>query len=345
MSEEPRTAPGQGVVGMQPTMESDVREAASGQTLKDVRAFVREALRPTTKVIYLVGCGGSLFMFSAMRFLLEQSEIPTVVLNSQEFVARAPRLVGPDSIVIASSTFGGTQETAGAIEWAQSKGAPVLLVSALADSVCGRAAETVVSHTGVEAKQVLLAVIAYELLAAQGVCPDAQKRIAGLAASGAAFREVNEAFDEKFKSAAKAISDQGCVYVLASGPNEGAAQTFAACYLQEMQNQDAVAIGANDFLHGTFEVIDGKTPVVMFVGEDQTEDIARRAKTFLDRYNPESQIFDSRDFPLTGVAAEDRAVVGSLIYNSSLIARLAQCVEETSGRPLLGRRYMWKVEY
>ena len=45
------------------------------------------------------------------------------------------------------------------------------------------------------------------------------------------------------------------IYVLGSGPLEGAAQTLAMCYLQEMQKLNATAISAGEFLHGPFEVI------------------------------------------------------------------------------------------
>ncbi|GAB3707532.1 fructosamine deglycase FrlB [Mariniluteicoccus flavus] len=330
---------------MQDTMEMDVRAAASGETVETVRAFVVDSLRPSTRVIYLVGCGGSMFMFSAMRYLLDRSNIPAVCLNAEEFVNRKPSLVGPDSIVIASSTFGGTEETAHAIEWAQSEGAPVLLVCARADSVCGRVAHRMVGHRGVEAKQVLLAVIALELITAQGNRANGDATLAALADSGPAFRETNLHWRDRFSAAARDIVGATCVYVLASGPNEGAAQTFAACYLQEMQNQHAVPIGSNDFLHGTFEVIDGATPVVLMIGEDETASLGHRALRFLERYNKANHVFDAAELPLTGVEASARPLIGTLIYNSSLIAALAQGVESVSGAPLQGRRYMWKVEY
>ncbi|NUW31630.1 SIS domain-containing protein [Nonomuraea sp. SMC257] len=327
------------------TFRADLDAAVTPQIEAQVTAFVDKALSPATRVIYLVGCGGSLFMFGAMRFLLERSPIPVVALNADEFMLRRPAALGPGSVVIASSTNGGTPETARAVRFAREAGAPVLLVTKDPDSLVAKEAEDVVLHRSVEAKQVLQGLIAYALLRAQGVADDYDEALAVLRSCSEAFETSVRELDERLRDIAAACVDEPCVYVLGSGPLEGAAQTFAACYLQEMQTKHAVATGSGEFLHGAFEVVDGTVPVIVLLGEDATRPMGARAVSFLERYNQRNHVVDGASLSLPGVPARLRATVGSFVMASCVTARLAQHFEAFSGRPLSERRYMWRVEY
>lgn len=327
------------------TFRADIDRAASPEIEQQVVDFVAKALKPTTRVIYLVGCGGSLFTFGPMRFLLERSPIPYATLNADELILRRPASLGPDSLVIASSTNGGTAETARAITFARDAGAPVLLVTQDPTSLVAREASDLVLHQGVEAKQILLALIAFVILQAQGVADDYDRALAAFRGCSEAFEVAVRESDELVRSIAAACTDVSCVYVLGSGPLEGAAQTFAACYLQEMQNKHAVATGSGEFLHGAFEVVDGEVPVIVLLGEDATRPMGERALRFLERYNHRNYVIDAASLTLPGVPTEMRPLIGSFVISSCLIARLAQQFESYSGRPLTDRRYMWRVEY
>lgn len=340
-----RQIQGRGVVGMQAGMEVDVFDAASGAALETVQRFVRDSLRPETSVIYLVGCGGSLYMFGAMKFVLEASPIPVIALNSAEFTARNPANIGPNALVIAASTHGTTKETAAAITFARQHGAPVLLVCQNNENECARAAQHVANHNGVEAKQVLLAAIAFEILKAQQTVPAWLPSPDVLRSLGPVFRETNAVWDDRFQTLAAEIVEAGRAFIVGSGPNEGAAQTFAACYLMEMQNLIAVPSGGNDFLHGTHEMVEESTAVLVMVGEDAARGIAERAASFTRQYSQHALVLDSAQLPMNGVSPEHRGVVSALLFASSVIARLAQHVETATQRPLISRKYMWKIDY
>jgi fructoselysine-6-P-deglycase FrlB-like protein len=330
---------------MPETFRADLDVAVTPEIEAQVTAFVEKALKPTTRVIYLVGCGGSLFMFGAMRFLLERSPIPAVTLNADEFMLRRPTALGPDSIVIASSTNGGTAETARAVRFAREAGAPVLLVTKDPESVVAKEAADIVLHRGVEAKQVLQGLIAFALLRAQEVAGDYDEAVAAFRDCSAAFEIAVHELDDQLRDIAAACADEPVVYALGSGPLEGAAQTFAACYLQEMQTKHAVATGSGEFLHGAFEVIDGEVPVIVLLGEDATRPMGQRVINFLERYNHRNYVIDGGALTLPGIPAGQRATVGSFVMASCVTARLAQHFEAFSGRSLTDRRYMWRVEY
>ncbi|WP_111768656.1 SIS domain-containing protein [Nakamurella deserti] len=330
---------------LSPTFRADIDRAATVEIETQVSEFVAASITPSTRIIYLLGCGGSLFTFGPMRFILERSPIPAVAINADEMMLRNPADLGPDSVVIASSSNGGTPETARAVTFARAAGAPVLLVTQDPESLVAQQAEHIVLHKGVESKQILLGLIAFALLREQGVADDYDAVVAAFRSSSAAFEASVWETDALLRSIASECTTEKCVYVLGSGPLEGAAQTFAACYLQEMQNKHAVATGSGEFLHGAFEVVDGNVPVIVFMGEDATRPMGERVLRFLETYNRRNYVLDTSTLSLPGVDAAMRPLIGGFILSSCLIARLAQQFESFSGRPLTDRRYMWKVAY
>jgi fructoselysine-6-P-deglycase FrlB-like protein len=341
-----RILQGRGVVGMQDSIVEDVAEVAGGSTLEQVRSFVAGSVSKETTAIYLLGCGGSHFMFGVMKYLLDASPVPVVDMNSAEFIARHPRGLGRKVVVIASSTHGTTLETAEAISVARESGTPVLLVCQNNDSPCAEAAAHVVNHNGVEAKQILLSVIARELLAALGSVPASLPAAEVLSTYGPVFLETNTMWEGALLEAAEATSKaEGATFVVGSGPNEGAADTLAACYLMEMQNIPAVASEANDFLHGTHEMVVEDTNIIVFLGEDSTRSVASRTADFGRRFSSNTHVLDSSELPMTGVDPAHRGVVSAILYASSVIALFANKIEAITREPLITRKYMWKVEY
>lgn len=341
-----KTVQGRGVVGMQDTVVEDISEVASGKTLDAVSSFARASVGENTSAIYLLGCGGSHYMFGVIKYLLDASPVPVVDMNSAEFVARYPQGLGENTIVIASSTHGTTLETAEAIKVSRVSGSPVLLVCQNNENACAENAEFVVNHNGVEAKQVLLSVIAFELLAAFGVSSESLPAPAVLATYGRVFPESNKIWDRQLEMIAQAIANTSdATFIVGAGPNEGATDTLAACYLMEMQNITAVASGANDFLHGTHEMVSENTNLIVFLGEDSTRSIAERTAEFGRRFSVNSRVLDSTDLPMTGVEPGHRGVVSAILYASSVIALLAKKIELITETPLISRKYMWKIDY
>lgn len=341
-----KTVQGRGVVGMQDTIIEDIAEVASGGTLEAVRSFAVASVGEKTSAIYLLGCGGSHYMFGVMKYLLDASPVPVIDMNAAEFVARHPRGVGKNAIVIASSTHGSTLETAEAINVSRESGTPLLLVCQNNNNPCAENAENIVNHNGVEAKQVLLSVIAFELLVAFGVDANSLPSPAALAAYGPVFLETNRIWERQLEETAEVTAKTpGATFIVGSGPNEGAADTLAACYLMEMQNITAVASGANDFLHGTHEMVGEDTNLIVFLGEDSTRSVAQRTADFGRRFSSNTHVLDSSELPMTGVDPAHRGVVSAILYASSVIALLANKIEIVTETPLITRKYMWKVEY
>jgi fructoselysine-6-P-deglycase FrlB-like protein len=323
--------------------ETRIRTAVDAQSV--VESLVGAIVDEGVTNVFLVGCGGSLFTFGPLRMLLDRAPFPVFTVNSDELLLRRPAVLGPGSLVVASSTRGETAETARAAAAARAAGATVIGITQDPRSVVAVECEHVLLHEGIEAKQVLLAQLGWSLLRATGVAPDYDDAMTALKAAPEVFAASVRESDDALGAIAAALHDEPVVYVLGSGPLESAAQTLAVCYLQEMQWKHAVAVGSGEFLHGSFEVVTDGLPVIVLMGEDPTRPMGLRVRSFLDRYTGNAHYLDAAALRLDGVDASMRPFIGSLVVASALLGRLAEHFAAWSGHALTERRYMWKVDY
>lgn len=314
----------------------------------DINAWVHAAASRDSGItnVYLVGCGGSLFNFSPLQYFLEtEANVPVFLINAAEFTYRQPTQLGAGSLVIASSTRGNTPETAKAAELAVARGAAVVAITQGPESIVAQAAPTVFLHDGAEAKGALQALLGFAIARELGSSSTFDEEEAALRQYAdiitSALEETAPLFD---RIAAEQHATTG-IYVVASGPNTGAAQTLAMCYLQEMQWLQASAFDAGEFLHGAMEIVVEDTPVVVFVGEDATRPMAERIRAFVERFSTKGYFVDTADLSLAGVPASVRPFVSSWLFHAAFTGRIAQYFEAYTGQPLTTRRYMWKVEY
>jgi fructoselysine-6-P-deglycase FrlB-like protein len=313
--------------------------------LQEITEYFAAALERSPANIFLVGCGGSLFTFDPLHNILDRSTLPVYRFNADELMLRRPAGFGADSLVIISSSNGATKETARAAAMARELGAHVVGVTQDPESVVARECQKLFLHKGVEAKQVVMTHIGWSILRAMGVAPEFDAVQRALEASPKVFLQSIDEVDGLLADIAEEFSPDPMVYVLGSGPLYGAAQTFAMCYLQEMQWKDSAAIGSGEFLHGPFEVVTEDTPVLLFLGEDATRPMGLRVQTFLSAHTRRLKVVDAAELTLEGIEPEYRSVVSTMVVGSGLLNRLAEHFQSQSGHPLKDRRYMWKIEY
>ena len=152
-------------------------------------------------------------------------------------------------------------------------------------------------------------------------------------------------WDDQLAEMARLLHTEPVAYVLGSGPLEGAAQTLAMCYLQEMQNLHATALSAGEFLHGPFEVITEDVAVILLKGDDVVRPMAERAERFLRQYTRKLWVLDARELSLESVDPDARPLVADLVLGSTTLNRIAEHFASWTGRPLADRHYMWKIDY
>lgn len=310
------------------------------------------------KHVFFIACGGSLSIMYPAKFLLDQhSPLPSDVCNAAEFVARAPRSLDENSLVVLCSMTGTTKETTAAAEFARSKGASTVGLTVDPASPLAKAVDHVVSFeapytTGVpidakDSNYSRIYQIVMGLVALTGGEDLTKTLIDSLHALQPAIDRAHMAFAPTFEDYAPRFAKEDVIYTVASGASFGAAYSFAICVLMEMQWINSQAIHANEFFHGPFEVLDKDRSFILLKGLDRTRPLEDRADIFLHRFGSAENILvlDAEKLDLSGIDRQFRGNVVPLIFFDTLWRFAYKIADLRKHEMLEGRRYMKKITY
>ncbi|MCO5974247.1 SIS domain-containing protein [Actinoallomurus soli] len=326
-----------------PTLEHTVAQAGKARDL--AARLVGEGL----KTAYFIGCGGSYYSTFPAQDLMESvtGAVVSHRMTAAELIHRPLAGLDRTSLVVASSHSGATPETLEAVRVAKKAGATVAGIARAGDSPLADEADVLFDYpsdvTVTEPKAIHFTQVALALLEATGSLRDAEQAWRAVAAVPEALTDAKREVASLGARVGAQWRDAELVYVLAAGPNFGAANALAACYLQEMNWLHASAVHAGDFFHGPFEIV-GDHPVLVLVGEDATRPMGERAVAFAERYYRTWSVLDSKDFALPGVPQEQRGLISPLAVASASRRLLDFCAAER-GHNTAQRRYMYRVEY
>lgn len=311
---------------------------------------------PALRHVFFVACGGSLSIMHPAKFMLDQhAALPSDVYNAAEFVARSPKRLGANTLVILCSMTGTTKETTAAAKFARDRGAITIGLTVEPGSPLGAAVDHAIKFeapytTGVpiDAKDSNYSAI-YQLViglaAAAGGEDLTEPLIDSLHNLQAAIDRAQQTYAPLWDRYAEHFARQDVIYTMASGASFGAAYSFAICVLMEMQWINSQAIHSNEFFHGPFEVLDETRCFVLLKGLDSTRGLDDRADTFLHRYGKAENILvlDAKALDLTGIDARFQGNVAPLIFFDTLWRFIYKVADFRQQVMLDGRRYMKKL--
>lgn len=315
-------------------------------------AIAAIASRQEVRNVFLTACGGSYALMLPAQYALsvETSAFDAHALTAGEFLARDPKALGSDSVVICCSHSGNTPETVDAARHARERGALTIAFTHVLDSPLAQAAEYAIGYQHGEGKSEsytsapLLLRLVFALLAAR----DGNGKLPEIEAAVRALPELVVSAKEAHAKAADAYGrdykNEKLIYTMAAGSNYGVAYSFAICLLQEMQWIHSQGIHAGEYFHGPFEITDTDVPFIALLGLDNARGMEERAVEFLQRYSDRTLIIDARTFDLSGVAETVRGYVAPLLF-SPVLRTYADALADHRGHPLSVRRYMWRMEY
>ncbi|GAA4012936.1 fructosamine deglycase FrlB [Deinococcus rubellus] len=322
---------------LRPAVEVTQEAAALGKTLA-----------AQIKRIYFVSCGAPNRVSLGMEYWLDHYHSPFEVKRyfPAEFMTLQPEL-DQHTLVILASKSGTTAETVEAAKFLRDFDAITLAVTATMEKPLAQFTTHVIcigdteqAHTGIF---VALQAVVAGLLADQPRFPY-EAVMQSLPAVPGMLVEAAQLSDQRGKKDAERYRDDREFYHIAAGPVFATAYVFGVCMLMEMQWLHSVAFEAAEWFHGPFEIFDDKTPVLILLGEDPSRPLAERAVTFCQRYSERVMVYDSRDFPMTGIAPEVRGIFAPYALQAAL-NRFAEHLAEQHNQSLDLRRYMWITEY
>jgi fructoselysine 6-phosphate deglycase len=323
----------------------------------DIETAVAALAGRTIRHVFLVACGGSLSIMHPGKYFLDRHSdaLTSDVYNGDEFVARDPRRLGPQSLVVLCSQTGTTKETVRAARHAKSRGAATIgmtldpqspLAAAVDFSVAYQASYT--TGVPIDAADSNYAVL-YMILAGlvrqvdgTDIVPSLLKSLSHLQP---AIDKAHVQYARMFDVFAERFRDRSVIYTTASGADYGAAYSFAICVLMEMLWINSQAIHADEFFHGPFEVVDGNASFICLVGLDETRRLEERARDFLHRFGSKDNVLvlDAGDLDLTGIDDAFKGYLVPLIFFDTLWKFAYKLAAERQKVMLEGRRYMKKI--
>ena len=312
---------------------------------KAVKAIVDQGIEN----VFLVGCGGSLAVMEPLKYILDvASRLPVYEFNASEFLAVKPVKFSRRSLVITSSYTGTTKETVAAAEFAKSLGAPVIAFVGKLDSPLGHLADHAFANDAVagvtDSKLIMLYQIVFNLIRHTDQYPRYDEMMQVLGRLPEILPAVKEAAEEKAARFARVFAEEDFFITTGAGICWGEAYSYACCIFEEMQWIKAHPSHAGEFFHGTFEILTGKTPLLVLQGEDRTRPLLDRVMDFARKYTNKVELIDTREYDLPGVPEDLRGFLSPLVI-SAVLSRYSDHLSEFRKHPLSTRRYMFKVDY
>lgn len=302
------------------------------------------------KQIYLVACGGSkAFMHPAQYILDLETELPTSVYPSNEFVHRVPKALGAHSLVITCSHSGNTPETVRATAFAREKGALTIALSNIVNSPIWQAAEYGVHYDWKDcdfsdSRYGLIYALVFGLLNALAPCAKYESALKTIDALQPCIDSARKAHSTRADVFGKQHKRDKLIYTMASGSNYGSAYSFAICLLMEMSWVNSNSIHSGEYFHGPFECTDYDVPFLLLKGIDQCRPLDERAEVFCKKYSDRVTVIDAADFDMAAVPQELRCYFGAVVTDC-VLRDYAEALADHRGHPLTVRRYMWRMEY
>ncbi|MFT4413724.1 SIS domain-containing protein [Fredinandcohnia humi] len=301
------------------------------------------------KNIFLIGSGGTIAMMYPYEYIFTSTS--TIEVHAEiaaELLVMNNRHLTKDSVCIFASVTGTTKETVAAAEFCKEKGATTIGLVAIPDTPLAKAVDHCIS-TGKEKHSfdtffIHLHLLTFRFIHNHNEFPHYDKFANELASLPEGMVQAMEEFDSRAEQFAIKHKDTDYHMLVGAGNLWGNTYSYAMCILEEMQWIKSKSIHAAEFFHGTLELVEEDTSVIIFKGEDETRPLAERVERFANKITKELFILDTKDYKLSGISEEFRKHV-AINVNWALTSRISVYLERERNHSLDIRRYYRKMDY
>ncbi|MCM3726689.1 SIS domain-containing protein [Neobacillus cucumis] len=317
---------------------------------EEIERVVDKVYEKGFKNLFLIGSGGAVATFYPFEYMVNStSTIPAYAEIAAEFVLQNHKQLSEESLVILSSLSGTTEETVAAAKYCKERGATTIGLTGeynkpLADTVDFPLVNFAENDFASDSNQLVLFHLIFRLMHKNGDFPEYEKFAAQLELLPEKLIEAKEKFEPKAEAFAIVYKDEPYHMVVGSGTTWGRAYSYAMCVLEEMQWIKTKSIHAAEFFHGTLELVEEDTSMILLKGEDETRPLMNRVEQFAEQYTKKLTVLDTKDYALEGISLEFRKYL-SPIVTSTLLQRLSVHLEDKRNHSLEIRRYYRTVAY
>ncbi|OLS37275.1 SIS domain-containing protein [Bacillus sp. MRMR6] len=300
--------------------------------------------------VFFVGTGGAAILMRSAEYILKtHSKLPVYTEISSELMLMDHQHLGEHSLVILPSLSGTTKETVEAAAFCREKGAVTIsLVGHAATPLAMGTDYTFINYaaddTSCESFYIQSYLLAFRLMYKRNEFPVYQQFVEEMRHLPNALLTVKEEVEPRAAEFARKHKDTPYHILSGTGIDWGQTYYYSMCILEEMQWIKTRPVHASDFFHGTLELVEEDTSIILLKGEDRTRPLAERVERFAEHYSKEVTIFDTKEYPLEGISEGLRSLVSPIVF-AALLERVSCHLEEQRDHPLTTRRYYKKVPF
>lgn len=299
--------------------------------------------------VFFIGCGGTYSHSLPMKYMLDsESSIESHSVIAAEFMLMNHKRFSKDSVCVFSTRSGNTKEIVAAAKFCKEAGATVVMyVSNAGTPACEYADYLFVSFAEDDnlAEAIYLVNIPFiaRLMYNKGEFKDYNKFADQIGKITPYLIKAKEKYEDRSKAMAEKHKNTDYHMVIGSGYLWGEAYDYAMCILEEMQWIKTKSIHAAEYFHGTLELVEEDTSLILFYGDDETRPLMDRVYNFSKKITKEINIFDTKEIELP-LDTEFRKFISPLIIYT-ITERLSCHLEHVRNHPLTTRRYYRQMEY
>ncbi len=311
--------------------------------IQDVENIVDTICKVGYSNIFFVGIGGTIAYAKQTETIVKsRSTLDLHVENAADLVAFGNCHLNKDTIVIIESKSGDTKEIVHAVDYVHKIGAKVIGYIGNPKSILSEKVDYVIH--GNSGPYYYWFSAALRLMYHKGEFDNYIDFIKNIQNLPVILSQVQKDADEKCEAYAEKYKDAPIQYFIGSGNLEGWAYCYAMCILEEMQWMRTKFVSGSDFFHGTLEVIDRDTSVILFKGEDNSRQIMNRVDNFVQKISANVTVFDTKDYALDTIDKNYRGLISPFVMRA-ICQRISVHLEHKRRHPLEIRRYYRCLDY
>ncbi|WP_104180244.1 SIS domain-containing protein [Arthrobacter sp. B0490] len=298
------------------------------------------------EAVFLIGSGGTYAAMWPYEHLMRRSTtVPVRSAVAAELVLSGDALLNERSVAVFTSASGTTEDVIRCIEYCRDRGVRTVGFTGIADSPIARAVDhALITEPDAWPFDLGLLLLTTRFLSERGEFAGYDKLVDQLPAVPKALVGVARQAEPVAEAFADCHRDTDFHFVVGSGNLWGHAYLYSMCILEEMQWLHTTRVHGAEFFHGSLELIEEDTSVLLFVGEDETRPLMERVVAFSEKYSKATTVLDTADYPLEGIDDEFRGLLGPLVMDT-ITSRISKHLEKQRDHSLDLRRYYRVVEY
>jgi len=296
--------------------------------------------------LFLIGAGGTYAAMWPYEHLARRSStLPVRSVIAAELLESGDATLGSDSVAVFTSVSGTTDDSLRAIEYCKARGVTTIGFTGYADSPIAKAVDiALVSEPKTWPFDMQLLLFTTRLLSLRGEFDGYEKFADELAGLPDALVAVAEQAEPVASDFAEAHADTDYHFLVGGGNLWGFTYLYSMCILEEMQWLRTTRVHSAEFFHGSLELLEEDTSVIVFQGEDETRALTDRVERFVKQVSKNVTVFDTKDYPLEGFSPEFRGLLAPIVLDT-VMGRVSKHLERVRNHSLDLRRYYRVVEY